>query len=89
MKNKITGRIVAKQTASIPQVTETYGYGTRKEYGYIVVEDMANHEHIHMKVDANTEYCDSTALERGEPVEVEMERLGTSDILRAVEICDS
>ena len=78
MKNNIKGRIVAKQTAPLPQ--------SGKEYGYIVVEDDKDKEHIHMKVDANTNY---NILKTGEHVDVKMEMLGISNIVRAIEVCES
>jgi hypothetical protein len=75
MKDSIVGKIVAKQTAKIPQ--------SQKEYGFVLIEDLENEEQFRLKVDANTDY---EVLERGAPVSVKMEILAGTDILRAIEI---
>ncbi|MFW9848260.1 MAG: hypothetical protein ACFFF4_03925 [Candidatus Thorarchaeota archaeon] len=76
MNDRIKGTIVSSQTSVIA--------GTEKEYGYIVVEDSESCDHIQLKVDANTEI---QTLERNDPVAIKTAALGSTDILRAVEVC--
>ncbi len=76
MIDRIKGTIVSNQTSVIA--------GTEKEYGYIIVEDSESCEHIQLKVDANTEI---QTLERKNPVSIKTATLGSTNILRAVEVC--
>ena len=76
MKNTIKGRIVGTDTTIMSH--------SGKVYGYIIVEDETDREHIRMKVDANTDY---NVIERGACVDAKMVQLGDTTILRAVELC--
>lgn len=76
MNDRIKGTIVSAQTGVVA--------GSDKEYGYIVVEDSENCEQIEVKVDVNTEV---ETLKRGNPVSVKTSPLGSTNILRAIEVC--
>jgi uncharacterized protein YuzE len=73
-KNRISGEIVASQTARLPS--------SEKEYGYITVQTPEN-DHVKLKVDMGTNY---ETIERGERVVVEYDQLGGTDILAAKKI---
>jgi hypothetical protein len=73
-RNRVSGEIVASQTARLP--------ATDKEYGYITVQTPEN-DHVKLKVDMRTDY---ETVERGERVVVEYDQLGGTKILAAKSI---
>lgn len=73
-KKKVTGEIVASQTAKLPT--------SDKEYGYITVQTPTR-KNIKLKIDMGTNY---ETIERGERVVVEYDQLGGTDILSAKKV---
>lgn len=78
---RIRGRIIASILGSAPNYKEN----TESPYGYIDLATKDN-EHLHVKVDVNTK---QNTLEVGQEVDVEIEHLGSTEILRAISICAS